>query len=129
MGGRDMSEAELFFFNDWPQLVGLYEALRGAVMEAWPGTDVKVSKTQISFRNRHIFAMASLPIRRFKGFPREYLLLSLGMPERLDSPRVAAQSEPYPGRWTCHVPVCSPEEIDGELMGWLERAWRFAETK
>ncbi len=124
-----MTEAELFFFNDRPQLVGLYEALREAVMEAWPGTDVKVSKTQISFRSRHIFAMASLPTRRFKGFPGEYLLLSLGMPERLDSPRVAVQSEPYPGRWTCHVPVRAAEEIDPELMGWMERAYRFAETK
>lgn len=124
-----MTEAELFFFRDHPQLIELYEALREAFLAAWPQAEVKVSKTQISFRSRHIFAMVSLPTRRFQGFPRQYLLLSLGMPERLDSPRVAAQTEPYPGRWTCHIPLTSPAELDAQLMGWAQRALQFAETK
>ncbi len=126
---RELTGDELLFFNSHPQLLPLYDLLRQELGRRYPDMTVKVSKTQISFRSKHIFAMASLPTRRFKGFPREYLLLSLGMPQRLDSPRAAAQSEPYPGRWTCHVPVCSRPEIDGELLGWIGEAYTFSMLK
>ena len=46
-----------------------------------------------------------------------------------DSPRVAAASEPYPGRWTHHILVTEAGQIDEELMGWLREAWDFAESK
>lgn len=124
-----MTGDELLFFDPAPGLLPIYGALRAALTERFPDLRVKVAKTQISFYNRHLFAMVSLPRRRFKGFPREYLLFSLGMPGPLDSERAAAQSEPYPGRWTCHVPVCSEAEIDDELLGWAGEAYRFAQTK
>ncbi|MGN1250970.1 MAG: DUF5655 domain-containing protein [Candidatus Spyradocola sp.] len=42
------------------------------------------------------------------------------------SPRCCAVSEPYPGRFTHHLRLESPEQADAELMGWLRRAaqWR-----
>lgn len=38
-----------------------YTALREKLEERFPGLNVKVAKTQISFRSRYIFAMVSLP--------------------------------------------------------------------
>ena len=55
--------------------------------------------------------------------------MTVGLPYRPDSPRVAAAAEPYPGRWTCHIPVSEADQFDAELLGWLQEAWDFAESK
>ena len=120
---------ELLFFNAHPGLLPLYEALRGKILAAQPDASVRISKTQISFRSRYIFAMVSLPVRRRKGWPEEYLLFSFALGRRLDSPRVAQAAEPYPNRWTHHVLLTEPGQLDGEWMGWVEEAWRFSMTK
>jgi hypothetical protein len=52
---------EIAFFAPMPGLPPLYAALRGRLAERYPGMRVKVGKTQISFANRHLFAMVSLP--------------------------------------------------------------------
>ena len=120
---------ELLFFNAHPGLLPLYEALRGKILAAQPDASVRISKTQISFRSRYIFAMVSLPVHRRKGWPEEYLLVSFALGRRLDSPRVAQAVEPYPNRWTHQVLLTEPGQLDGEWMGWVEEAWRFSMTK
>ena len=119
----------LFFFDVHPAELALYEALFRAMEQAFPKGRVKVQKTQISFYGRHLFAAASLPVRRRKDWPKICLVVTLGLGYRLDSPRVAAASEPYPGRWTHHILVSEEGQIDGELMGWLRAAWDFGESK
>ena len=119
----------LFFFDGHPEELALYEALFRAVEAAFPEGSVRVQKTQISFYGRHLFAAASLPVRRRKDWPRTCLVVTMGLSYRLDSPRVAAASEPYPGRWTHHILVTEAGQIDEELMGWLREAWDFAESK
>ena len=119
----------LFFFDGHPAELALYEALFRAVEETFPAGRVKVQKSQISFYGRHLFAAASLPVRRRKDWPKTCLVVTVGLSYRLDSPRVAAASEPYPGRWTHHILVTEEDQIDGELMGWLQEAWDFAESK
>ena len=47
----------------------------------------------------------------------------------MDSPRIDVATEPYPNRWTHHVMVGSVDEIDEELMGWIEDAADFAANK
>ena len=119
----------LFFFDGRPTELALYEALLLRMEAAFPDASVKVQKSQISFYHRHLFAAASLPLRRRKGWPKQALLVTLGLPYRLDSPRVAVAVEPYPGRWTHHVLVSEPGQIDGELLGWLREAYDFALAK
>ena len=119
----------LFFFDGHPVALALYEALFRAVEETFPAGRVKVQKSQISFYGRHLFAAASLPVRRRKDWPRTCLVVTVGLSHRLDAPRVAAASEPYPSRWTHHILVTEERQIDGELMGWLQEAWDFAESK
>ena len=119
----------LFFFDGHPAELALYEALFRAVEETFPAGRVKVQKSQISFYGRHLFAAASLPVRRRKDWPKTCLVVTAGLSHRLDSPRVAVASEPYPGRWTHHILVTEERQIDEELMGWLQEAWDFAESK
>ena len=112
------------FFDGHPAELALYEALFRRMDGAFPEGTVKVQKSQISFYGRHLFAAASLPVRRRKDWPKMCLMVTVGLPYRLDSPRVAAASEPYPGRWTHHVLVTEADQIDEELMGWLrEGIW------
>ena len=51
------------------------------------------------------------------------------MPHPLSSPRVAALSQPYPGRWTAHIVIGSAADVDAELLGWVETAYAFAQAK
>lgn len=118
-----------FFFDGKPLELGLYEALFARMEADFPQASVKVQKSQISFYERHLFAAASLPIRRKKSWPEHCLVVTVGLNHKLDSSRVAAAVEPYPGRWTHHILLTAPEEIDGELMGWLEEARDFAVSK
>ena len=113
------------FFSARPACLPLYEALEAVLEAEFPAASVRVQKSQISFYGRHLFAMASLPRRK----KEEGLLLTLGLGRPLDSPRVAYQSEPYPGRFTLHIPLKSPAELDPELLAWLREAWEFNQTK
>lgn len=119
----------LFFFDGKPLELSLYQTLFLRLDSAFPEGKVKVQKSQISFYGRHLFAAASLPVRRKKDWPEHCLVVTVGLPYRLESERVAVAVEPYPGRWTHHVLVSGPEEIDDELMGWMEQAYSFAESK
>lgn len=124
-----MSFDEIAFFNRMPQMLPLYAALREKLERAYPDMDVRVAKTQISFRNRHVFAMTSLPWRKVKGWPEAYLLVSFGLPCRKESPRIAQAVEAYPNRWTHHVLVVAEDEIDDTLMSWLDEAFWFSAAK
>ena len=119
----------LFFFSGKPLELELYEALFCRMESAFPEASVKVQKSQISFYGRHLFAAASLPVRRKKNWPEHCIVVTLGLGQRLDSPRVAVATEPYPNRWTHHVLISRKEEIDDELMTWLRDAWTFGEQK
>ena len=94
-----------------------------------PQTAVRVQKSQISFYGRHLFAAASVPVRRKKGWPEHCLMVTFGLFDRLESPRIAVAVEPYPNRWTHHVLVTGEEELDEELLGWLEAAYQCSEQK
>ena len=119
----------LFFFDGRPAELALFQSLVRAMEAALPPARVKVQKSQISFYNPRLFAAASLPLRRKKDWPRECLMVTVGLSRRLESPRVAVAVEPYPNRWTHHVLVTREEEIDGELLTWLAEAYQFAQAK
>ena len=119
----------LRFFSGKPLELALYQALLRHMEAEFPDASVKVQKSQISFYGRHLFGAVSLPVRRKKDWPEHCIVVTVGLPYRLESPRAAVAVEPYPGRWTHHVLISEEEQIDGELLGWLREAWAFAESK
>lgn len=119
----------LFFFDGKPREQVLYQHLETQMELLFPEAFVKVQKSQISFYGRHLFAAASLPLRRRKTWPEECILVTFGLGYRLDSPRIAAAAEPYPGRWTHHVVVSQEEQVDGELLDWIREAYAFSQSK
>lgn len=112
-----------------PQMLPIYEAFCQGLADRGLAFTAKVSRTQILLRNRYVFAAVSLPWRKVKGWPEEYLLVSLGLSYHKESPRVAVATEPYPNRWTHHILLTTSKEVDAELLDWTEEAYRFALIK
>ena len=119
----------LFFFDGKPLELALYETLLRRMEREFPEASVKVQKSQISFYGRLLFAAVSLPVRRKKTWPERCIVVTVGLPAPLESPRVAVAVEPYPGRWTHHILISEEAQIDGELLEWLKEAWVFAQSK
>ena len=70
-----------------------------------------------------------MKVKKKAELPEAYFVLTLGLPAPLDSPRVAAKTEPYPGRWTTHLVISSPSDLDEELFDWIGQAYSFAQSK
>ena len=120
----------ILFFDKHPDALTLYEAFTDAVTTMYPDTEIRVQKTQISFYDVHMFACASFArVKKKKELPDPYLVITLGMPYPLESPRVAVKTEPYPGRWTTHIVVGEVGDIDDELLSWVREAHDFAKNK
>ena len=124
-----MTDDELLFFDSMPQMLPIYEAFCQGLADRGLAFTAKVSRTQISLRNRYVFAAVSLPWRKVKGWPEEYLLLSFGLSYRKEHPRIALAVEPYPNRWTHHVLLTSLDDLDETVMGWVEEAYQFSMQK
>ena len=120
----------ILFFDKHPDALTLYEAFTDAVTTMYPDTEIRVQKTQISFYDVHMFACSSFTrVKKKKELPDPYLVITLGMPYPLESPRVAVKTEPYPGRWTTHIVVGEVGDIDDELLSWVREAHDFAKNK
>lgn len=120
----------MVLFADKPGALDLYLAFEKVLYARFPQTRARVQKTQITFSNRYVFACISfLRVKKKALLPDPYIVLTLGLPCPLASPRVAACTQPYPGRWTVHIVLGSEGELDGELMGWVEQAWSFSLVK
>lgn len=129
MGIPDHDAELVRFFSPMPEILPLYRVFEDAVISRCGAVDIRVQKTQVTFSDKHVFACASLPLRRRRGWPERCLMVTFGLEHRVDAPRIAVATEPYPDRWTHHVLVERPEQIDDELMAWIEEAHRFALEK
>ncbi|MCI6377833.1 MAG: DUF5655 domain-containing protein [Clostridiales bacterium] len=110
------AEAALFFAND-SDAFALFLLLHGQLLAAWPKSALKVQKTQITFLDPRGYCFVWLP-RRGPGS----LGVSFGLGYELKSPRLFQVAHPTPRRWTHHVIVTRPAQLDGELLDWLSQA-------
>lgn len=120
-----MDADTLFFFDGRPEELALYEALLEKISGFGAVTPV-VHKTQISLKNRRVFACVSMArVLRRALLPPHYLVLTLGLPYPLDSPRIAVKVEAQRRRWTHHIVLGTESELDKELMAWVHEAYMF----
>lgn len=120
-----MSDTDLRPLLGRPDAIELYLALESALLERFTQVEVRVSRTQIGFFHGCGFAWAWPPRRKSETG----LGVSLGLPARISSPRILVATEPYPGRWTHHLHLKSPLELDAEFMSWVEAAYCFADFR
>ena len=127
---RELDADALMFFDQHMDILPLYQAFEEILFDSFSVMNKRVQKTQITFSNRHVFACVSFArVKRKAELPMRFIVITLGLPAPLDSERVAVKTEPYPGRWTHHIVVNKPEELDEELLSWVREAYDFAAVK
>ena len=120
----------LAFFERHQAVYPLYACFQEKLLARFPESRIKVQKSQISYYNRHLYACVSfLKVKKKAELPEDYFVLTLGLSAPLESDRAAAETEPYPGRWTTHFVLGSPSDLDEELFDWIEQAYQFAQAK
>ena len=125
-----MNSDTLFFFREHMDALPMYEKLEEQILAQIPDVKIKVAKTQITFANKRGFAFVSFnPCRKTAQQPKVWMTVTFGLGYRKESPRIDVSTEPYPGRWTHHVMVGCVEEIDEELMDWIQEAAEFSAAK
>lgn len=124
-----MTPELLQFFAPMPAALPLYQAVEGRILNELEHVNIQVKKTQITFKNRYGFAYVSLPARKLKGRPETCIIVTFGLPYRLEDARIFVATEPYPNRWTHHVIMERAEEMDDQLMGWIRDSYGFSMVK
>ena len=107
------------FSAGMPRETALYEQLERIVL-SFGDVSVKHDRTQTAFVRRVQFAWVSLPRRKSDAGA---VMLSVGLPGRMESPRIQYAAEVSPGRWMHHLIIREESEIDAEIKAWLEAAW------
>lgn len=121
---------EMLFFSQHKEVYPLYQIFVSKLLSYFPKTKKKVQKTQITFSNRYVFACVSfLRVKKKAELPDNYFVLTLGLCKPLESDRLAIKTEPYPGRWTNHLVISTPADLDEKLFEWVRQAYEYAETK
>ena len=112
------------FFAGYEQSRQLFDALQEMV-EKLGAVELRVTKSQVAFWCRKAFAWAWIPRKYLRGKTAP-LVVSISLPGRDASPRWKEIVEPYPGRFMHHLELYSVEDLDEEVQGWLQAAWRMA---
>lgn len=115
-------EGEEFFGTD-AQAVSIYRAL-GARLLAWDGVRVRVTKSQIAFRAHRGFAYAWRPGAYVDSDVP--VVLSLALPDRLQSDRFKEVAHPADSTWMHHVELRLVKDVDREVISWARQAYRHA---
>ena len=113
-----------YFFADDPQALAIHRAVDAAVASIGEA-EVRVSKSQVGFYRKHPFAATWRPAQYLSsaGAP---LTLSIYLKRRDDAPRWKEVVQPSPGRFTHHVELQSPGDVDEFIAKRLREAWAEA---
>ena len=113
-----------FFFGEHADSRRLFGAVRG-VIDSIGAAEMRVTKSQISFRRRRLFAWVWRPGQYLRGNIAP-LVLTLSFPRRDPSPLWKQIVEPASGRFTHHLELRSIKDVDDEVRTWIQRAWSEA---
>ena len=122
-------QAVMAFFHDRPLELNLYSVFAAAVRERLPQTITRFRRSQITFAGRRGFAAVWIPPFKVRGRPEHYIVVSFAADRRIDHRRIVSVAEPYPHRWTHHVLVSCPEDVDDLLLDWVEQAFRLTNPR
>ena len=102
----------------------IFETLRSAV-DAVGKSELRVTKSQVAFRRRRAFAWAWMPGKYLRA-QHAPLVLTISLRRRHPSTRWKEIVEPAQGRFTHHLELFTPPDIDDEVRTWLQEAWSDA---
>ena len=124
MDGEDTRTALEIYFSDAAESRAIFDVLR-VMIERLGGVTLRVSRSQVAFRRRTVFAWVWRP-EQYLHRPAAPLVLTVGLRRRDPSPRWKQVVEPAPGRFTHHLELYSAADLDDEVRRWLLEAWEKA---
>lgn len=125
MKGRGMDNVTLDeFFREFPDSRPIFDAAYSVAAELGP-IEVRVSKSEIAFLHKRVFARFWIPDRYLHG-GHAPLVMTVGYRHKDQSTRWKEIVEPKPGRFTHHLELMAAQEVDDEVRGWLWEAWKEA---
>ena len=95
------------------------------ILGALGAVDVRVAKTQLTYRRRRGFAYLWLPGTWLRN-PAAEVVLSIALPREDGSPRWKQVAHPSARIWMHHLELRGLRELDDEVAGWLSEAWESA---
>ena len=114
---------EAAFFAGHDAARALFDAVRAAAEALGPVT-VAVRKSEVALCRPRAFARLWRPAQYLgRGAP---LVLTLSFDQRDPSPRWKSVVEPAHGRFTHHLELHAPSDVDDEVRRWLAAAWAAA---
>lgn len=123
-----MTGPVLEFLGGSPGRIAIFEAVEAAV-NALGENELSVQKTQLAWGNPRKFVFLSKPLHKGPRFPERCLICTFGLSREARHPRIFQAVEPYPDRWTHHVALQTPADVDELLRDWLAEAYFFAKNK
>ena len=105
------------FFSGRPGALPVFERAARQIRARFPGTTLRVQKTQIAFDDPYGFAFIWLPPKR-----GTCATLSFVLAYPLETPRVPHVTFIRHDRYTHHLPLDETHGVDDEVLRWLEEA-------
>ena len=113
-----MTAEELFAGQ--PFALAVVDRLR-SVLTAAEALEVRVSKSQVSFRRARGFAYLWRPGQYLAGDVAP-AVLSIALGRHDSSPRFKEVAHPSPHHWIHHLELRDPADVDDEVVRWLLEA-------
>ena len=114
---KDLAALEDHFSGRSPAVREVYDTLLRVVQRFGP---VREEAKKTSIHLARTTAFAGVQTRR------EWLVLTLKASDDIDSPRVTRRERVSANRWHLEIKLSHQEEVDAELVGWLEQAYFLA---
>jgi hypothetical protein len=112
------------YFEGRPEARAIFDRLHDTI-QAIGGVSMRTSKSQVAFRRKRTFAAAWIPDRYLRGHHAP-LVLTLYFRHRERSGRWKEVVEAAPGRFTHHLELRTPNDVDDEVRRLARRAWEEA---
>ena len=121
MSGTPSTPEEVF--ADSPTGLEIYHRL--VALTADLHAEIRTTKSQVALQHRTGFAYLWYPGRYVRS--EVPAVLSVALPERLQSERFKQVGQPSPHVWMHHLELHDPDDLDAEVLGWLEAAYDAAD--
>ena len=105
------------FENRAPEVKATYQAILKAAKEFGPVIE-EAKKTSIHLVSKSAFAGVATR--------KTALILTLKSDSDIPSKRIAKREQTSAHRWHVELKLETPQEVDRELINWLERAYQLA---
>lgn len=121
MSGTPSTPEEVF--ADSPVGLQIYHRLVDQVADLH--AEVRTTRSQVALSRRTGFAYLWYPGRYVRSDVPA--VLSIALPERLESARFKQVGRPSAHMWMHHLELHRPDELDVEVLGWLRAAYDAAD--